>query len=68
MAKAIYYNVLKEGKEFDVIGKNPDGTLNIGIGKELVVGSVRVVKDPEDGCVTLVDEPKPEPKSAEPKK
>lgn len=60
MAKAIYYNEHLKGKEFDVLKKNEDGTLEIGTGKVLVVGKCPVSEKPEHGKAVLVlEEVKP---------
>ena len=53
MAKAIYYSDLLEPKTFDVLKDNKDGTVDIGVGKTLVVRLAKVVTVPAPGCVTL---------------
>jgi len=56
MAKATYHNEILEGKEFDILAENEDGTVDIGTGKTLVVKSVPVSEDgPKVGHVTIAD-------------
>lgn len=78
MAKANYYNCLLRPHEMDVLGKNEDGTYNIGVAgdkkkgtaEQLIVGSVQVSPDgkPKEGFITLGEEAKPEPKKEDQKK
>lgn len=57
MAKAIYHNEVLSGKEFDVIKKNDDGTVDIGTGKEVIVKACPVSKEgPKIGHVTFAKE------------
>lgn len=57
MAKATYHNEALDGKEFDIITKNQDGTVDIGTGKDLVVKACPVSKDgPKIGHVTFPEE------------
>jgi hypothetical protein len=51
--KAIYYSEILEPKSFDILKDNGNGTVDIGIGKVLVVGKAKVVTVPAVGCVTL---------------
>jgi hypothetical protein len=61
MAKATYYSEILEGKVYDILATNKDGTVNIGTGDTVVVRSVPVVKEPKVGHVILGDKPsKPE--------
>lgn len=50
---AVYYNEYLEAKTFDVLKDNGDGTVDIGLGRVLAVGKVKVVEKPAVGCVTL---------------
>jgi hypothetical protein len=68
MAKATYHNEVLEGKPLDILGKNKDGTLNLGIEKDSVVlvRCVPVSDVPKIGHAILGDKPsKPEPVKTE---
>lgn len=69
MAKATYYNDLGEGKDFEILAKNDNGTLDIGTvdkdGKKTVaVRQVVIVDEPKPGFVTVE---KPAAKAEKPK-
>lgn len=68
MAKATYYNEIGEGKEFEILAKNDNGTLDIGTvaedgKKTVVVRQVVVTEKPVTGSVTVE---KPAPKADKP--
>ncbi len=56
MKKVLYYDENLQPKEFTVLKENKDGTVDIGTGKTLVVGSAVIVQKPTAGCVTLGEE------------
>jgi len=68
MAKAIYYDANLNGKVFDVLKENKDGTVDIGTGDTVAVKSCVLVSDPKHGHAILCAAPvvtKPEEPKAE---
>ena len=49
MAKVLYYNANKDATVFDVLKENGDGTVDIGTGGKLAVGSCKLVVNPTPG-------------------
>lgn len=56
--KALRHQHDRQPQEFDVIKHNDDGTVDLGHGKELVIGSCIVSDSPKPGTCTLVKEAK----------
>ncbi|WP_395753330.1 hypothetical protein [Prosthecobacter sp.] len=67
MEKVLYHQEFRDPKEFCILKKNPDGTLDVGPeGGPAVVTSVPVVTEPKNGHVTLLvveEEEKPKGKA-----
>jgi hypothetical protein len=57
LEKAVFYNALGKGKPFDIINRNADGTVDIGIGDKPVVRKCPVSKFAKPGHATIGAEP-----------
>lgn len=55
--KALRHQINREPQTFDVLKKNEDGTVDLGIGKELVIASCLVSESKAPGTCTLVADP-----------
>jgi hypothetical protein len=66
MAKVLYHQEAREPKEFTVLKKHENGTLDIGPeGGPAVVTEVKVLDEPKPGYVTLIKEADDKPKAAD---
>lgn len=64
MAKVLYHNANLVGDVLEVLKENKDGTLDIGIGKTVLVKSCPVAPDPKAGHALVCLEPKLEESKA----
>lgn len=55
--KAVYYNSNLDGSVFDILKRNSDGTIDIGLGDSVAVKSCPVSKDAVHGHATIGAEP-----------
>lgn len=51
--KAVYYDVNLEGKLFDVLKRNADGTVDIGTGDKVAVRCCQISKFAKPGCASI---------------
>jgi len=63
--QALRHQTGREPQTFDVLKKNDDGTVDLGHGKELVIGSSLVSEDGRPGTCTLIKSAK-KPKADKP--
>lgn len=63
--KAVYYNTNLDGKVFEVLKRNKDGTVDIGTGDKVVVKGCPIAKEARHGYATLGETPA-EPASEKP--
>jgi len=57
MAKVLYFDANLNGKAFDVLKENKDGTVDIGTGDTVAVKNCQLVDDPKHGHAILCAAP-----------
>lgn len=63
--KALRHQHGKQPQEFDVLKKHKDGTVDLGLNGELVIGNCVVAEEAAPGTCTLVSDGKKRPSKAE---